>query len=368
MLLTNPYYPDPRPEKEINVLLKNGYEVEIVAWDREGNIKLPEREESDNLIINRLITKNSGYGKGYSSILNFIKYYLKTIKFVKKKKFDIIYAHDIDTLIPAFVLKLITHSKLVLDMHEYYEGMFFKNSRTFKGIFVFIIQIIKAIIFPFVNLFVLVNAVLLEKDKVLNKYKDRCIVIQNFPDDLWISDVKPNVGENVNICFFGAVREFEIIKTVADVVEKRNDAALHVAGNGVDASKVQSYLKNKKNLTYYGTFGPKDLPELYSGMDLVLCLYTIDESNRFAIPVKYFEAYEIGIPVVCYKGTALADIISEDDIGFVLDGKNELQDFFSKIDTEDIKIKKNNIMKKQKVQRFNFSSQSYILLDSINTL
>lgn len=41
---SNPVFPDPRVQKEAKTLSDEGYEVEILAWDRTGKLK-----KNDNL-------------------------------------------------------------------------------------------------------------------------------------------------------------------------------------------------------------------------------------------------------------------------------------------------------------------------------
>ena len=55
MVVTNHFNPDPRVYKEAKSLVRNGYEVIIIAWDRVG--KYPEKEVMDGVVIKRIKLK-----------------------------------------------------------------------------------------------------------------------------------------------------------------------------------------------------------------------------------------------------------------------------------------------------------------------
>ena len=43
MLLSNPYRPDPRVQREMEALATSGYQVSLLCWDRQG--ELPAGDE-----------------------------------------------------------------------------------------------------------------------------------------------------------------------------------------------------------------------------------------------------------------------------------------------------------------------------------
>ena len=69
MLLTNPFLPDPRPLKEAKILIKYGYTVDVIAWDRDSTADYPQKENISGIHVKR-ICKFGGYGKGLSSLLD----------------------------------------------------------------------------------------------------------------------------------------------------------------------------------------------------------------------------------------------------------------------------------------------------------
>jgi glycosyltransferase involved in cell wall biosynthesis len=52
------------------------------------------------------------------------------------------------------------------------------------------------------------------------------------------------------------------------------------------------------------------------------CTDDICLSYRLSLPNKFFQAMSIGIPVIAYEGSYLADIVNEHKLGYIYDGNN----------------------------------------------
>jgi len=116
-------------------------------------------------------------------------------------------------------------------------------------------------------------------------------------------------------------------------------------GGGIFGRKLEDLAReaSKTDVEVYGFFlantpkvaneqnwhlGSKDyLPELLdlsSKTHLVMwcCTEDVCLSYRLSLPNKFFQAIAIGIPVIAYKGTYLADIVAKYDLGYIYDDDN----------------------------------------------
>jgi len=93
MLLTNPFISDPRVYKEAKSLVKSGYEVTILCWDRQ--LKHKKKEKIDGINVERLGLRAS-YGFK-SMIFKLPIFWIKLFFKALKKDFDIVHSHDFDT-------------------------------------------------------------------------------------------------------------------------------------------------------------------------------------------------------------------------------------------------------------------------------
>jgi Glycosyl transferase 4-like domain len=120
MLLSNCFNPDPRVQAEARSLAQNGYEVLILAWDRER--QRPMRELVDDILVERIRIR-SVHNRGatqtfYIAAANAIMA-LRGLRY----RFDVVHAHDFDTLPAAYFLGSPRRKPVIYDSHEDYAGM-----------------------------------------------------------------------------------------------------------------------------------------------------------------------------------------------------------------------------------------------------
>ncbi len=120
MLLSNPYRPDPRVRREALALAHNGYDVTVAAWDRKGGGKREEKIEGVH--IARFGPHNDP--KGAAAMFLALGRFWKEVKeWSVKEEWDIIHAHDLDTLPLGLELGKKLGIPVIYDAHEMYAEM-----------------------------------------------------------------------------------------------------------------------------------------------------------------------------------------------------------------------------------------------------
>lgn len=115
MLLTNPYRPDVRVQKEAFALAAAGAQVVVFAWDRSG--RLPTIEQPyEGVTIRRLLIRSRD-GLGIRQFPRFLRYWRAAARAVGAERWDVLHAHDLDGLVGA-VLSNRGDARLVYDAHE----------------------------------------------------------------------------------------------------------------------------------------------------------------------------------------------------------------------------------------------------------
>jgi hypothetical protein len=115
MILSNPFKPDPRVYKEARSLVKNGFDVTIVAWDRE--CKYPPYEIVEGIKIQRIPLK-AKYGNPFTLLIKLPLFYILAALKITKMDFDIIHTHDFDTAVVGFLFKTLKNKKWIFDIHD----------------------------------------------------------------------------------------------------------------------------------------------------------------------------------------------------------------------------------------------------------
>src|SRR5438034_6484112 len=112
MLLSNAFDPDPRVYNEARTLVQHGYCVCIVAWDRER--ARPANETMDEIEIERVFVRST-HGRGFTQMFIMPLVLMMMIKRALRVGFDLVHAHDFDTLPAAFILGCIKRKPVVYD-------------------------------------------------------------------------------------------------------------------------------------------------------------------------------------------------------------------------------------------------------------
>lgn len=178
----------------------------------------------------------------------------------------------------------------------------------------------------------------------------------------------PSHIENLRIGFVGVGR-FKSVKHFAQVIlERFPNIEMHFFGN--IAEKFQSdfdELKRFDKCFFHGAFAtPRDLPEIYSSIDLVLSTYDIEFENvRYAEPNKIYEAIYFETPIIVSKSTFLSDKVNRLGIGYSVDPLNDdsIVEFINSLTAEDLQNKKDRLSSIDKNYALNINDSFFALLE-----
>jgi len=120
-MVVHAYYPlgETRVEREAQALLTEGWEVDVICLQDEGE---PSIEEVDNVMVYRLPVRRSGKGFLQQLLEYFTFFFLAFGKLTSlhlKKKYQTVQLHNLpDFLVFAGMVPKLTGSRLILDLHE----------------------------------------------------------------------------------------------------------------------------------------------------------------------------------------------------------------------------------------------------------
>ncbi|MBE2234656.1 MAG: glycosyltransferase family 4 protein [Anaerolinea sp.] len=118
MLLSNAYRPDPRVLKEARSLAGAGYEVTVIAWDREGTY--PAQQQTEGFAVQRVQDVRSSYGAGLRQALRLPRFWLAAWRRLSQLRPAVVHCHDFDTLPPGWLWAKLHRRPVIYDAHEYY--------------------------------------------------------------------------------------------------------------------------------------------------------------------------------------------------------------------------------------------------------
>lgn len=316
---SNPVNPDSRVEKEVVSLHENNFAIIILAWDRDNNY----REVMEEFYVNKEIRifkigLKATFGEGMKNIVPFLKFQVFILKWliINKNKYSYIHACDFDTGFTAMVSTIFTKRKLVFDIFDYL-------STNPIGIFKRLLRRMENSIINNADAVIICNDERKQQIKKTNPKK--LYVIHNTPPLYKALNTETNVMNDVaKIVYVGILQDYRLIKEMVDVIAKKKDCELHIAGFG----KYHEYLKQQaavhKNIIYYGKITYQETLKLENKSDLMTAIYDPSIGNhKYAAPNKFYEALMLGKPLIMVKNTGMSKIVEDNKLGVCIDFSKE---------------------------------------------
>lgn len=323
MIRTNGVNPDPRVEKEVNSIIKDGNNsVIVLAWDRESN------HSSDSILqlsngIARIIRFGvpSEWGGGFKkNLLPLLKFSVKVHKWLKShvNEYDCLHCCDLPTAMMAS--PYIKRKKFVYDIYDYFAD----TAHAPKVVLDYARNKENAMI-EMADVTIICSE---QRVRQLGNAKPRRLeVIHNSPDssllDKVISEEKHIIksdSKKKKIVYVGNLIRERYIDIVADVISQMSDVEFHVGGVGPLSETLENISKEKTNIFFYGKMVYSDVIALEHDCDYMLALYDPEvPNNRFAAPNKFYEALLLGKPIIMCRNTGMDAVVSEKNYGVVIE-------------------------------------------------
>lgn len=309
MLVTNGFRPDPRVAKEAEALVSDGYNVTVLAWDREN--KYPDRADYRGARIERIRTGWAG------SMLSFALFYplfcLRSLTYALRKDADIIHSHDFDTLPLGFLISWLKQIPLVFDAHENYAEMITVD---LPGMVPRAVERLEGLLIRKVDLVITVNEI--NAARMRPNARNDVVLIENCIN---IPEQPPPEfeGRDLALLYVGTLEPMRYIEETIVASKRMEDCVYKVAGWGRLENAVRKEADGVK-VHFLGILPHSSVLQEMASSDVVLCL--LDPSNKNyagASSTKIYEAMAVGVPVLTTRGTTSGELVSRTGCGLVID-------------------------------------------------
>jgi glycosyltransferase involved in cell wall biosynthesis len=318
---------DPHSIKRINEFIANGFKVEIYGFQR--TVFSP-----DPLMNTEIIGK-----------LEDGKKYIKAQFIILKGLYPIIKKYREEKVVYYFFGLIIAQIAILLIKKPYiYEesDMNHLNRNKFVG---FLLEYSNKIVMRKSLETVLTSEGFLEYHYG-TKIPDNITIIPNKLDArIKQFEIPKKSIDFVNFGFVGVIR-FKILCQFAKIIGNFfPEKTFHFWGSFDRSSEERQFdnLKEYKNIFFHGKyFGYRDLPKIYSQIDILVVTYDFkEESVKRLEPNKLYDAIYFEVPIIASKNTFLAEKVQRLDIGYVLnvENTNEVINFVKNLSREDIEKK-----------------------------
>ncbi len=241
---------------------------------------------------------------------------------------SLLYANDLDTLLPNFLVSKFKSSPLVYDSHEYYTEVPELVNRPFVKSFW---EKLEASIFPRLKNVITVNEKLAEIYS--EKYNVPVAAIRNVPELFQEDTLDKNeimVGKPIDeskeiLIYQGALNLGRGIELMIDCMEFLPGVELLIVGTGDVYHDLKTRVKNLNlgdRIHFSGRLAPEKLKNLTATASLGMSLEEdLGLNYRYALPNKIFDYIHAGIPVIVSDLPVMSDIVSDNGVGEILENR-----------------------------------------------
>lgn len=300
-------YTDQRIEKICKTLHDSGYTIELI-----GNNWGGEKELSRPYLISRIGLVSKSLKTAY------FEFNWKLYQELKKRsdKNTILYANDLDALLPNYLIAKKLNIPLVFDSHEIFSEMPAIQGKMSQKIW----RYLEKAVIP--NIKFMITASSGYAIWFSNRYGVQATVIQNAPKKL---DFNINIPDNNPkvILYQGAINPFRGIDKAILAMHYLNDVILKIAGDGPKKKEYEE-LVFKENLQdkvqFLGKLLPEDLRKITVTVD---CGMSIEEnggeSYYYSLPNKVLDCIQARVPLILSDLPEMQNIKRQFDVGEIIE-------------------------------------------------
>lgn len=303
---------DQRVDRNCRALIKCGYEVVLVGRVLENSLPLPERPYQ----MHRM---QLAFNKGP---LFYLEYQIRLLLFLLTHKAQLLFANDLDTLLPNYLISSIKKTKIVYDTHELFcevpELLESPNKRK-------IWKSIEKWVFPKLKKVLTVNQSI--ADIYTKEYGLDVKFVRNIPLQRKQTKLKTREelglpkNQNIIILQGAGINIQRGTEEALEAMQWVENSILLIVGSGdvIDQLKeMRIKLKLQDKVIITGKVPYELLAQYTQVADLGLSLDKDTNLNyRYSLPNKLFDYIHSGVPVFVSNLVEIARIIKQYQIGFI---------------------------------------------------
>ena len=309
---------DPAVNKVAKTLSENGHDVQLLVWDRQHTLGA---EEGDGYTIRKFNLK-APYDK-FAVLFCLPIWWIYEFFLLLRDKCDVVHACDLDTLIPAILIKLVKRVRLCYTVYDFYannlpDGRFRLLRKALRSL----VASVERFGIRFTDVLFLVDESRLEQVKGARIRK--LVYIYNSPPDYFAARGRPAAESMtgtsaIAIFYAGLIHKSRGLEHVVRAVEGLEDTRLVIAGTGPDKEMIENACRRCKRIQCLGQIPYTEVIERTVAADILFAFYDpAIPNNKYASPNKLFEAMMCAKPIIASDGSSMANIVREENCGLIV--------------------------------------------------
>jgi glycosyltransferase involved in cell wall biosynthesis len=316
MLLSNPHRPDPRVLLEARALRSAGYGVHLIAWDREAS-RAPEEDE-DGIHVIRLGPKCPSRSAG-RILTRLPRFWVRALGASKGLGFEIVHAHDFDTLPLGMAISRLSGRPLLYDAHELYAKMIENEVGPLSRI----IWMWERRCARRAEEIITVSNALAEELSVGRKHRATVVATSQDPsviDGADVREIREKYGlKGFVVSYLGSLEPGRFVEDFITSFKPEDKITMLIGGSGTLEPLVAKEARINQALKFIGTVGADDALKLTWASDLVVAMMDPSNPNNvIGTPGKIINALAVGRPMVTTEGLDIAKKVEDAGCGIVI--------------------------------------------------
>jgi len=304
---------DPAVHKMAQTLADYGYVVQLFVWDRQRTMNI---DQISGFAVNRCTFK-APYDNPWV-IFYLPLWWLYEIWYLLHSDCHIIHACDIESMVPAVLVKLIKNIRLNYTIYDFYADTL--PNRTPRFIRNCIASFEKYLI-RFTDTVFLVDEI--RYSQIKGAKINKIAYIYNTPPDHDKIGQNPDhaPGLNTFVLFYaGILHKSRGLEYVLRAIMDINPLQLIIAGIGQDLDLIKEYTKRyPEKIRYLGVVSYEEVIDNSLRADVLFGFYDpAIPNNRYASPNKLFESMMCGKPIITNDSTSMAEIVRKEKCGLIV--------------------------------------------------
>lgn len=305
-------YPDVRLKKELETLKKNGYDVQLIIWERSWPLEIDTAVNIKSLKIDVPVGN-------IKTMFYFPIWWIFMVYWLLKLNWDAIHTVNFDTFLFSFLVAKFKRKPVVYDIFDYYGDVMHRYIRP-------LVVALDNFTMKFSDVIIIADDSRI--NQLAKNIKNRIITINNSPDDSYfprnIEQKGKNPFEGEFIIFLGGkITKQRGTDIIISAVKGMDDVKLVIKGF-CSETEYKNYLvnetRNMQNVDMCLDGVPySEIIDKTIQCDLTLALYDPTfPNNVYASPNKLFESMASGNPIIVNENTSMASIVSDENCGIVV--------------------------------------------------
>lgn len=316
MLLSNPYRPDPRVYLEARALREAGYSIHLLAWDRDQTRPIEATE--DGIHVLRLGPR-CPQRDPMRILARLPRFWLRALRTARNLAFDVVHAHDFDTLPLGMAISRLSGRPLIYDAHELYAKMVEND----VGVLSRLIWFGERWCTRRAEVVITVSQALAEELSVGRREKAIVVSTSQDPSVLAGADreaLRKRYGlSGLVLSYLGSLEPGRFIEELVASFGPEDGVTVLVAGSGTLQPLVSEASLKNPAVRYIGTVSADEALRITWASDLVAAMMDPSNPNNVVgTPGKVINAMAVGRPVITTRGLQIATKVEKEGCGIVV--------------------------------------------------